>query len=239
MLNPLVGLKLFQHSSWVLQDSHLYNLSAISLFIYHLQSYTKATIIISIISLLSVSYLPAYSTSWTSEEARFEYYVKNSDRIVTGMVIDKEPFDGNEGIWISVYEWLKKGPVGNQIFVRVEQMPNENVEFHIGDEVLLFLNDLDPQRGYFDIFHLQTERQSKYSITMKDHVLSILTPEEREEQLQETENCKNTVWNNDTFLFCTYIDEKMRFPVPISVTDRKSTRLNSSHIQKSRMPSSA
>ena len=35
------------------------------------------------------------------------------------------------------------------------------------------------------------------------------------------------------------VTQRVRVHVPVNVQDRKSTRLNSSHIQKSRMPSSA
>ena len=41
------------------------------------------------------------------------------------------------------------------------------------------------------------------------------------------------------FPFAADFDPKTPFQIPFDGTDRKSTRLNSSHIQKSRMPSSA
>ena len=51
-------------------------------------------------------------------------------------------------------------------------------------------------------------------------------------------NCDVTYGTNNEFGF-DYLRDNMKFSLEEYVQDRKSTRLNSSHIQKSRMPSSA
>ena len=62
-----------------------------------------------------------------------------------------------------------------------------------------------------------------------------------------TQNVEKTIWHDATFWSVRQKRDKMAQGLPewedlrehASEIDRKSTRLNSSHIQKSRMPSSA
>ena len=64
--------------------------------------------------------------------------------------------------------------------------------------------------------------------------LAAITPNEDFYNVQ-----KGTPVRVDPNLWRLHVDGLVERPVTLSLEDRKSTRLNSSHIQKSRMPSSA
>lgn len=184
----------------------------------------------------------AHAVTWTSPSARLEHYVEESDRIIIGMVTDKEILGNTEYVWISVYQWLKNEVTNaGQIILNLKGSASNStkeLELVVGEEVLLMLVDIDVVNGHFGLYHPYFDEPSKFPITMKDEVLSIVEkssenkPREQkeEEELQlllnqsGSENCgiMEIQWTiggmGDKFFYCTYEDETERFYVPISVT---------------------
>ena len=60
-----------------------------------------------------------------------------------------------------------------------------------------------------------------------------------EGELAQLVAVRNAVWPHDPETVDGYLDWRRQANDMVWLLDRKSTRLNSSHIQKSRMPSSA
>lgn len=177
----------------------------------------------------------AFATEWPSETARLAYYVQNSDRIATGMVIDKAPSFDHEDVWISVYEWLKDKGTESQIMVRIEgtdySPSGKTLDLKLGDEVLLMLKGIDTARGYYGLVTVSSDDPPRFSIALRDEVKSLvdksLLPVESNEDRQEkellelaqgSENCKIMNIDDDKFLYCTYENESERFYIPITVT---------------------
>jgi hypothetical protein len=203
---------------------------------------TLAAIMLSI-ALFTTSYFSAEAVTWTTTSARLEHYVVNSDRIMTGVVTDKETVGDTELVWIGVYNWLKNEVSNSEQIILDQQSPasGSNVEFDIGEEVLLPLVDVDLVNGHFGLYYPVFDFPSKFPITIKDEVVAIIEkhPDTRtrqqieDEELERllnqsaSENCKITTiqWTSegedDKFLYCTYEEEYMQFYVPISVTLEK------------------
>lgn len=182
----------------------------------------------------------ADAVSWTSPSAKLEHYVGESDRIVTGMVTDKETIGDTEYVWISVYQWLKNEVTNaGQIILDLDRSQSaRRLELDIGEEVLLTLVDVDVVNGHFGLYYPYFDFPSTFPISLKDEVLSIVEKlsenktreQEEEEELQRllnqsgSENCSimQIEWTNggrnDEFFYCTYENEDERFYVPISVT---------------------
>ncbi|MGH9877884.1 MAG: hypothetical protein ACRD5H_09615, partial [Nitrososphaerales archaeon] len=182
----------------------------------------------------------ADAVSWTSPSAKLEHYVEESDRIVIGMVTDKETIGNTEYVWISVYQWLKNEATNaGQIILDLEiSQSARQLELEIGEEVLLTLVDIDVVNGHFGLYYPYFDFPSKFPVSLKDEILSIVeksseskTRQQREEEeLQRllnqsgSENCSimEIEWSdggrNDKFFYCTYENEDERFYVPISVT---------------------
>jgi hypothetical protein len=59
------------------------------------------------LTLVSGMGIVVFAAEWSSDSARLQHYVEESDRIITGMVIDKEVYSTHEDVWIHVYEPLK------------------------------------------------------------------------------------------------------------------------------------
>src|SRR5437867_973123 len=82
---------------------------------HNINDYGRQPRISTICTLLFLFLLAAYGVPSTNtvfatespETARIEHYVQESDRIITGMVTDKETIGDTEYVWISVYQWLK------------------------------------------------------------------------------------------------------------------------------------
>ena len=183
----------------------------------------------------------AHAVTWTSQSARLEHYVENSDRIVIGKVTDKETTGDTEFVWISVYEWLKNGITNaDQIILDLDgsSQSARSLEFDVGEEVLLTLVDVDVVNGHFGLYYPYFDFPSKFPITLKDEVLTMVeklsenkTKQEKEdEELQRmlnqsgSDNCSIMQFNwtsageEDKFFYCTYENEDEKFYVPISVT---------------------
>lgn len=176
----------------------------------------------------------AFALEWSSDSAKLAQYARESDRIITGMVIDREIYDDYEDVWIHVYEQLKDGGSNmSQAIVRVEVYPTgeKEMELDIGDEVLLMLEELDPNRGYFGLYHLASEEPPKYPVTLKNEIAVLLGPAEEEEVFEE-ENCTTMDLDGDEFSYCTYEDEDSRFYVPISVTVERVKQEMLKHVSK-------
>lgn len=177
----------------------------------------------------------AFAAEWGSDSAKLQHYVEESDRIITGMVIDKEVYNGYEDVWIHVYESLKDNgdPNLSQAIVRVEfsLTGEKEVELDVGDEVLLMIEELDITRGYFGLYHPTSENPPKYPVTLKKEVLALLGPS-REVETVEQENCAVMNLNGDEFVYCTYEDEGSRFYVPISITLEKVKQEMLKHVSK-------
>lgn len=179
-----------------------------------------------------------------SASTTLEQNVVNADRIVIGMVTDKELLGNTEEVWISVYEWLKNGNDSwHQIILDIDAAPigsTREIELEIGEEVLLTLKDKDVVNGHFGIYSHDSDKPTKYPMMTRDEVISLVRQSENnthalneEEELQEllrnsdSDNCRImevTTGSDiaaDKFLYCTYQDEEMRFYVPISVTLEK------------------
>lgn len=180
----------------------------------------------------------ADAVTWTSPSAKLEHNVEESDRIIIGMVTDKETIGDTEYVWISVYQWLKNEVTNaGQIILDLEGSTNEP-ELVIGEEVLLMLVDIDVVNGHFALYYPYFDFPSKFPISVKDEVLSIVekssenkTREQKEEEefqrllnQSDSDNCSimQIEWTNggrnDKFFYCTYENEDERFYVPISVT---------------------
>lgn len=201
---------------------------------------SKNTVVIVFFSFICTgSVVDASATEWPSESSRLAEYVQESDRIMTGMVTDKEVFDDFEDVWISVYEWLKNGDNANQIILRIEgPATDREMDLDTGEEVLLMLEEIDLGRGYFGLYRIDLDEPPKYPITIRNDVLSLVeklsenkTPAQKEEEEMQrlldqssSENCGvmeiqwTTAGRNDKFFYCTYEDESERFYVPILVT---------------------
>lgn len=181
----------------------------------------------------------AFAAEWPSESARLADYVEESDRIMIGMVTDIERYDDFEDVWIGVYEWLKNGDNSEQIILRIEgSAASKELELGTGEEVLLMLEEIDMERGYFGLYRLNSDKPSKYPITTRNEVLSFVekssenktqAQKEEEELLQllnqsGSENCSimEIQWATgstpDKFFYCVREDKDERFYVPISVT---------------------
>lgn len=176
-----------------------------------------------------------------------ERHVQAADRIVTGMVTDKESFDNHEDVWISVYQWLKNGRDSeSQIMLRVEgPAGNRELDLAIGEEVLLMLEEIDISRGYFGLYHPDSEMPLKYPPSLRSNV-SLLVQEQapaqtEDEELQrlpdiDNENCRimelDVGDSPDKFLYCTYEEEDTRFYVPISVTLELAKRELLKHVSE-------
>jgi hypothetical protein len=182
----------------------------------------------------------ADAVSWTSPSAKLEHYVRESDRIVTGMVTDKEILGDTEYVWISVYQWLKNEVTNSpQIILDLDRSQSAaNLELDVGEEVLLPLVDVDVINGHFALYYPYFDFPSKFPISLTNEVIIMVeksmetkTREQKEEEelqrlLNESgsENCSimEIEWTpggrNDKFFYCSYEDEEMRFYVPISVT---------------------
>lgn len=182
------------------------------------------------------------AVSATSEASTLARDVQESDRIITGMVTDKEIIGNTEFVWISIYEWLKNEVTNaGQIILDFEGPTSSStkvLDFVIGEEVILMLDDIDVVNGHFGLYHSDAEKPSKYSITMRNEVVSLVekfdtkTPMEKEEEefarllnQSGSENCRITELkysgkdsNIDKFFYCTYAEEYMRFYVPIAVS---------------------
>ncbi len=146
---------------------------------------------------------------------------EKSDRIITGIVTDKEKVGNHTEVWIGVYEWIKRPPydAGSIILDLDDTKPFESkANFNKNEEVLLFLKDIDPNNGRFGLEYLQNNTTFKYSISMKGDVLLFVKPEQRVREYSTDENCKNLTWNDDSFLYCMYPDKESRFYVPIQIT---------------------
>lgn len=203
-------------------------------------SFIKFQVCLALITVILVSsevFSPsnAFATSWPSESARFAYYVEKSDRIVTGMVTDKETSFNHEDVWISVYEWLKGKSNENQVIVKIEgtdySPERKTLDLKLGDEVLLMLKEIDPARGYYGLVTVPSDSPPRFSIAQTNEVKSLVKTQtetfadNEERQLKElltlaegSENCKITNLDSDSFLYCTYENEDDRFYVPISIT---------------------
>jgi hypothetical protein len=147
---------------------------------------------------------------------------EKSDRIIAGMVTDKEKIGNSTEVWIGIYEWLKKSPNYNSIILDIQQdSPESELNFQKGEEMLLFLRDINPANGHFGIFYLDGKtKPTKYPLEMKQYVAQSVKPEDKEPyyMYQENENCKNLAWENDSFLYCTYPEEEFRYYIPILET---------------------
>jgi hypothetical protein len=121
----------------------------------------------------------------------------------------------------------------SQAIVRVEISPTgqKEMELDVGDEILLMLEELDTNRGYFGLYHPASETPPKYPITLKKEVLALLGPAEEEETIEQ-ENCTIMNLDGDEFIYCTYEDERSRFYVPISVTLEKIKQEMLKHVSK-------
>ncbi|HWP52450.1 MAG TPA: hypothetical protein VNK07_00150 [Candidatus Binatia bacterium] len=147
---------------------------------------------------------------------------EKSDRIIAGMVTDKEKVGNRTEVWIGIYEWLKKSPNHNSIILDIPQgSPESELDFQKGEEMLLFLRDIDPANGHFGIFYLDGKtKPTKYPLYIREDVSSFVKPEDKEPYYmhQQNENCENLVWENDSFLYCTYPEEEFRYYIPILET---------------------
>lgn len=201
---------------------------------------SKNTVVIIFFSLICTgSVVGAFAEEWPSESSRLAEYVQESDRIMTGMVTDKEVFGDFEDVWISVYEWLKNGDNANQIILRIKgSATDRELDLDTGEEVLLMLDEIDLERGYFGLHRIGSDKPSKYPIAMRNDVLTLVeklsenktSTQKEEEELQRllnqsgSENCSimGIKWTDggrdDKFFYCTYEDQSERFYVPISVT---------------------
>ena len=136
--------------------------------------------------------------------------VENSDAIITGMVVgeDIRP-NGERHIWLGSYEWLIKGIYDDQQLF-LEQSRNNpqglNVPFSRGEEVLLFLQNVDVKRGAYDIFSLDDSPAQKYPVNLRDVVASVFDHELyiiKSKSYDNDENCSLKLFGNDQYHYCT------------------------------------
>lgn len=155
------------------------------------------------------------------ESERLARHVEESDRIITGMVVEKEVHPGYENVWVYVYESLKHGgyPSATWTMIIIEVLPSgeKEVILEVEEEVMLMLEVLDADRGHFTLYHRAEERPQKYPVTLKNEVLGLLDPSQKERQTGY-EDCTVMDFEGDEFFYCTYDNEALKFYVPPSFT---------------------
>ena len=147
--------------------------------------------------------------------------VDGADRILTGMVTNVEQYDnGKKDVFIEVYEWLKNG-TNTGAFLEIGNPKTSTIEFTPGEEVLLFLRDIDETRGARDLYFTNGINPAKYPIFLRDHVFAMIPPQNRGMQQISyyfNENCSEKDLDGDSYMHCTFEERDTRFYVPINTT---------------------
>ena len=152
--------------------------------------------------------------------------VDNSDAIITGMVVEKDIRPNGElHVWLGSYEWLSDGIYDErQLFLeqnRADSLQAMNVKFDRGEELLLFLKNVDVKRGAYDLFSTHGIPAQKYSINLRDAVVTAALPKNQYKVIgqdhSQDNNCYEKLFGNDAYWYCT---TKKSSHVPIeAVTD--------------------
>ena len=136
--------------------------------------------------------------------------VQHSDAIITGMVVGEDILpNGERHVWLGSYEWLKQGIYDDQsLFLEQSDNPQTmSIPFSRGEEVLLFLEDIDVKRGAYDIFSLDDVPPQKYSINLRDMVASMFDHNiytiKDDANYKDDENCSLKLFGNDQYWYCT------------------------------------
>lgn len=138
--------------------------------------------------------------------------VANSDAIITGMVVgeDSRP-NGERHVWLGSYEWLKKGKYDDlQLFLEQTKQQSGNgfsVPFERGEEVLLFLKNVDVKRGAYDLVDSEKTPAKKYPVKMRDNIVTFFDHGFFDENINrydpDEEICSEMFLEDDSYYYCT------------------------------------
>ena len=157
----------------------------------------------------------AYSLSqrqWGMSHESLAKLVENSDAIITGMVVGEENRPNDERhVWLGSYEWLTQGKYDDQqLFLEQAKSRSGNgfdVPFERGEEVLLFLKNVDVRRGAYDLVDSEMVPSQKYSIKLRDAVAAFFDHTFFDKYLDNNnandDHCSEKFLADDSYYYCT------------------------------------
>jgi len=150
--------------------------------------------------------------NWGLAHITIQKLVENSDAVITGMVVGEENHpNGERHVWLGSYEWLKLGKYDDQqLFLEQTKAQSGNglsVPFERGEEVLLFLKNVDVKRGAYDLVDSEENPAKKYPIELMDTVAAFFDHGFFDENINtydaNEELCSEKLLGDDSYYYCT------------------------------------
>ncbi|AJM93087.1 hypothetical protein [Nitrosopumilus piranensis] len=138
--------------------------------------------------------------------------VENSDAIITGMVVGEDNrLNGERHVWLGSYEWLKQGKYDDQQLFLEQTATHSgngfNIPFERGEEVLLFLKNVDVKRGAYDLVDSDMAPAQKHSVKLRDAVATFFDHEFFYQNVNNydanEDYCSEKFLDDDSYYYCT------------------------------------